>query len=151
MNCASSERVTDFLEKSVFTWNDLLSAAKNSRVYAKLFLTYFQSILVRTNFFLRSFCPALRKLHFGRRKRTVLYFIVSLTLRLKSLGSSWGNSSMGFIIQDISSHYACGKLKLDLNIEIYQSIVTGLQIWLGKLSKNATKDIYFVELFFTEV
>ena len=30
-NCASSKRVTNFSEKSVFTWNDLVSAAKSSK------------------------------------------------------------------------------------------------------------------------
>ena len=30
-NCASLERVTNFLEKSVFTWNDLVSAVKSSK------------------------------------------------------------------------------------------------------------------------
>ena len=31
MNCASSERVTHFLEKNVFFWNDLMSTTKSSK------------------------------------------------------------------------------------------------------------------------
>ena len=31
INCASSERVTNFFEKTVSTWNDLVSAAKSSK------------------------------------------------------------------------------------------------------------------------
>ena len=34
MNSASSEMVTNFLEKSVFSWSDFISAAKSSKEYS---------------------------------------------------------------------------------------------------------------------
>ena len=43
MNCAPWERVTNFLEKSVFTWKDMVSAAKSSKECTpNHFLTNFQ-------------------------------------------------------------------------------------------------------------
>ena len=54
---------------------------------------------------------------------------------------------MGIVIDDVSLQYACGESNLDLNIEICQCFMAGFDVWLEKLTKNATKNV-FSKMFF---
>ena len=46
-----------------------------------------------------------------------------------------------------SPFYACGESNLDLNVEIYQCLMAGFDVWLKKLPKNAPENVLFLRCF----
>ena len=48
----------------------------------------------------------------------------------------------------ISLYYACGKSNLDLNVEIYQCLMAGFDIWLEKVSQDDPRNVFFEDVFY---
>ena len=44
---------------------------------------------------------------------------------------------------DISLNYACGESNLDLNVEIYQCLMAGFDVWLEKVSQDDPRNDVF--------
>ena len=49
---------------------------------------------------------------------------------------------------DISLYYACGKSNLDLNVEIYQCLMAGFDVWLEKVSQDDPRNVFFEDVFY---
>ena len=48
----------------------------------------------------------------------------------------------------ISLYYACGKSNLDLNVEIYQCLMAGFDVWLEKVSQDDPRNVFFEDVFY---